>query len=191
MAHAVEHELPPFQNWFAFWAAAIRLRQGHAAEALPVMQATIAAADAKQNWLFRPFQLGCVAEAFLQLGNASRALAAIDNAIDTAEATGEKQSQANLYRTKGRILSSLRRGNDAELAFHTGLSIARRQKARMEELRLALTMAQAQQAGSCPGDARPVIAKIYDTFAEGFDLPELRTARILTEQVRALKATQC
>ncbi len=190
MAHAVEHELPPFQNWFAFWGAAIRLRQGQAAEALPVMQATIANADAKQNWLFRPFQLGCVAEAFLYLGDAQRALAAIDNAIDTAGATGEKQSEANLYRIKGKILSVLGRVEDAEQVFQTGLGIARRQKARMEELRLALSMTGAQ-AGSRAAHARAVLANIYDTFEEGFDLPDLRAARAMLEQAGEFKATRC
>jgi tetratricopeptide (TPR) repeat protein len=177
MAHAVEHELPPFQNWFAFWGAAIRLRQGHAAPALPIMQATIANADSKQNWLFRPFQLGCVAEALLQLGDAPRALFTIDNAIATAEATGEKQSEAGLYRVKGEILCALQRPADAEEAFNAGLSIARQQQARMEELRLALAMVRAERAG-CPIDhARAVLEKVYGGFEEGFDYPDLRAAR--------------
>jgi DNA-binding SARP family transcriptional activator len=191
MAHAVEHELPPFQNWFAFWGAAIRLRQGHAAKALPVMQATIANADSKQNWLFRPFQLGCVAEAFLQLGDTQRALAAIDNAIDTAEATGEKQSEANLYRVKGEILSTLERPRDADDAFHTGFAIARRQKAPMEELRLALSMIRSQPVGSHADDARTVLATLYETFEEGFDWPDLRAARAVLGQSGKVTARRC
>jgi DNA-binding SARP family transcriptional activator len=181
MVHAVEYELPPFQNWFAFWSAAVRLRQGHAAEALPIMQTTIANADARQNWLFRPFQLGCVAEALLQLGDAPHALAVIDNAIDTAEATGEKQSEAGLYRVKGEICSVLERPAEAEQAFQTGLAIARRQKARMEELRLALSMTQSQRAGSSMDDARTSLVRIYETFEDNFDFPDLRAARVLLE----------
>jgi ATP/maltotriose-dependent transcriptional regulator MalT len=181
MVHAVEYELPPFQNWFAFWSAAVRLRQGHVAEALPIMQTTIANADARQNWLFRPFQLGCVAEALLQLGDAPHALAVIDNAIDTAEATGEKQSEAGLYRVKGEICSVLERPAEAEQAFQTGLAIARRQKARMEELRLALSMTQSQRAGSSMDDARTSLVRIYETFEDNFDFPDLRAARVLLE----------
>jgi DNA-binding SARP family transcriptional activator len=177
MAHAVEHELPPFQNWFAFFGAALRLRQGHAAEALPVMQASIVNADSKQNWLFRPFQLGCVAEAYLRLGDAERALAAIDDAIETAEATGEKQSEANLYRVKGEILLVSARPFEAEQAFRSGLAIARRQKARAEELRLALSMVRSQPAGEGADAARAVLANVYQTFEEGLDFPDLRAAR--------------
>jgi tetratricopeptide (TPR) repeat protein len=181
MAHAVEHELPPFQNWFAFFGAAIRLRQGHPAEALPVMQASIVNADSKQNWLFRPFQLGCVAEAYLRLGDTERALAAIDDAIETAEATGEKQSEANLYRVKGEILLASARPFEAEQAFRSGLAIARRQKARAEELRLALSMIRSQPAGEGADAARAVLANVYQTFEEGLDFPDLRAARSALE----------
>jgi ATP/maltotriose-dependent transcriptional regulator MalT len=177
MAHATEHQLPPFQNWFAFFGAAIRLRQGHAAQALPVMKATIANADSKQNWLFRPFQLGCVAEALLKLGDADRALTVIDEAIHTCEATGEKQSEANLYRVKGEVLSALACPLDAEQAIRSGLEIARRQKARMEELRLALGMVHSQTSGAHAAEARASLAQVYATFDEGFDLSDLRAAR--------------
>ena len=191
MDHASEYELPPFQNWFAFWSAAIRLRQGYAAEALPVMQATIANADARQNWLFRPFQLGCVAEALLQVGDAPRALAAINNAIDTAEATGEKQSEASLYRVKGEIFFVLERPDEAEQAFRTGLVIARRQKARMEELRLALSMTQSQRGGSGLDEARTMLARIYETFEDDSDYPDLRMARAALEHASAFKTMGC
>ena len=191
MAHATEHELPPFQNWFAFFGAAIRLRQGQAAEALPVMQGAIANADAKQNWLFRPFQLGCVAEAFLRLGDAPRALAAIENAIDTADATGEKQSEANLYRIKGAIFAAMERPRHAEQAFQTGLAIARQQKARMEELRLVLSIIRGQRPGMRGDRARMMLAEVYDKFDEGFDLPELRFARTVLEETSEVKATRC
>jgi hypothetical protein len=146
------------------------------------MQATIANADAKQNWLFRPFQLGCVAEAYLQLGDTERAFAAIDNAIATAEATGERQSEANLYRVKGKILAISGRPGDAGEAFQAGLAVARRQKARMEELRLALGMVAAQQAGGRANEALAALAKIHAAFEEGFDLPEMRAARAMLER---------
>jgi ATP/maltotriose-dependent transcriptional regulator MalT len=190
MAHAVEHELPPFQNWFAFWGAAIRVRQGHAAEALPVMHATIANADARQNWLFRPFQLGSIAEAHLRLGDAGRALAVIGNAIDTAEATGERQSEAHLYRIKGDILGALERPEDAEDAFAAGLAVARRQKARMEELRLLLSMIRWDAGGSRTNRTRVALADVYRTFKEGFDLPDLRAARAVLRHPGESRPTQ-
>ena len=141
------------------------------------MQATIANADSKQNWLFRPFQLGCVAEALLQLGEADRALTAIDEAIRTGEMTGEKQSEASLYRVKGEILFALEQPVDAHRAFQTGLAIARQQKARTEELRVALSMVRLQQNPGDARDARAALAHVYATFDEGFDRQDLRGAK--------------
>ncbi len=174
-AHAEEHELPPFKTWFAFFAAAIRLRQGHAAEALPIMEAAIADADSKQSLLFRPFQLGCVAEAYSQLGNPERALTAISDAIRTGEETGEKQSEAGLYRVKGKVLLALERSCDAEQTFQDGLTIARRQKARMEELRIAATMVSARVGDSDRN--RTTLTQLYATFDEGLNSQDLRAAR--------------
>jgi DNA-binding SARP family transcriptional activator len=182
MAHAIKYELPPFQNWFTFFAAAIRLRQGHAAEALPLMQACIANADARQNWLFRPFQLGCVAEAYLQLGDVDRALANIETALATADITGERQSEANLFRVKAKALAAAGRVADADDVFRAGIAVARRQKARMEELRLALTLVAAQQEARRAAHAGAVLANVYRTFSEGFHLPELRAARAVLER---------
>ena len=176
-AYAIEHELPPFQTWFAFFGAAIRLRLGQAAEALPVMQAAIADADSKLNLQFRPFQLGCVAKAYLQLGDPDRSLIAINHAIRTGEATREKQSEASLYRVKGEILFVLGRQLDAERAFQHGLTIARSQEARMEELRIALSMLRSTRDAVFADRAREALARVYATFTEGFGSYDLRAAK--------------
>ena len=176
-AHADEHSLPLFQNWFAFFAAAIRLRQGRAAEALPQMQAAIAAADGRLSRQFRPFQLGCVAEASLRLGNADAALSLVDAAIQTAETTGEKQSEVGLHRIKAEILLAQERPLDATREFQRALSIARRQKARVEELRVALSMVKSKSEMIDADRARTTLARIYATFDEGLDLPEMSEAR--------------
>ena len=176
-AHADEHSLPLFQNWFAFFGATIRLRQGRAAEALPQMQAAIAAADGRLSRQFRPFQLGCVAEAHLHLGDAEPALSMIEAAILTAETTGERQSEVGLHRLKGEILLALGRPLDATREFQRALSIARRQKARAEELRVALSMVRSKSEAIDAVRARATLARIYATFDEGLDLPELSEAR--------------
>lgn len=176
-AHADEHGLPLFQNWFAYFGAAIRLRLGHAAEALPQMQAAIAAADGRLSRQFRPFQIGCVAEANLQLGNAERALEMIDSAIEIGETTGEKQSEVALHRIRGEILLALKRPEEATRAYQRALTIARKQKARSEELRVALSMVRSKSEAIDAERARTTLARIYATFTEGLDSPEMAEVR--------------
>ena len=173
-AHADEHGLSLFQNWFAFFGAAIRLRQDRAAEALPQMQAAIAAADGRLSRQFRPFQLGCVAEAHLRLGDAEQALTVVDTAIQTGEASGEKQSAAGLHRLRGEIFLALQRPLDAAREFQRALSIARRQKARSEELRVALSMLASKRDKE---RAHTALAEVHGWFTEGLDLPDQTAAR--------------
>jgi DNA-binding SARP family transcriptional activator/predicted negative regulator of RcsB-dependent stress response len=177
VVHADEHGLALFQNWFAFFAAAIRLRQGRAAEALPQMHAAIAAADGRLSRQFRPFQLGCVAEAHLRLGDAEKAFEAIDNAIEIGETTGEKQSEVGLHRLRGEILLALQRPVEATREFQRALSIARRQKAKSEELRVALSMVKSKSEAIDADRARATLARVYATFDEGMHLPEMSEAR--------------
>jgi tetratricopeptide (TPR) repeat protein len=187
-AHAYEHGLPLFQNWCAFFGAAIRLRQGHPGEALPKMQAAIAAADDRLSRSFRPFQLGCLADAHLQLGNPTQALAIIDAAIVTGEITGEKQSEVTLYRIKAQILLALGQSAESERHLRQALKIARRQKAKAEELRVALAMAEWKNDAIDANRARATLAQTYAAFEEGFDLPEMVTARAALDRVAPVRA---
>jgi tetratricopeptide (TPR) repeat protein len=175
-AFAAEHGLALFQNWIAFFEAAIRSRRGEAAEALPLMQRAVAAAEHRLSRQFRPFQLGCIAEAHLQLGEPDKALTTIDAAILVGESTGERQSEASLHRLRAETLHALGRHTEADDAFEAALAIARRQTARMEELRVALAMLRL--AGEAERDrARSVLMQAYAKFGEGFALPDLVAAR--------------
>jgi predicted ATPase len=173
-AHADEHGLPLFQNWFAFLGAVLRLKQGRDAEVLQQMEAALPAADGRLSRQFRPFYLGCIAEAYLLLGSAQQALTKIGDALETAETTGEKQSLATLHRIKGEILDKLGRSREAEEEFRRALSVAGKQKAKVEELRAALSMLR---AGCDPAFARDRLAQVYATFTEGLHLPDLVASR--------------
>jgi tetratricopeptide (TPR) repeat protein len=173
-AHADEHGLPLFQNWFAFLGAVLRLKQGRDAEALQQMEAALPAADGRLSRQFRPFYLGCIAEAYMLLGAGEQALANIGDALETAETTGEKQSLATLHRIKGEILDKLGRSSEAEAEFRRAISVAGKQKAKVEELRAALSMLK---AGCDPVFARDKLAQVYATFTEGLNLPDLVASR--------------
>jgi tetratricopeptide (TPR) repeat protein len=141
------------------------------------MHAAIAAADGRLSRQFRPFQLGCVAEAHLRLGDAEKAFEAIDNAIEIGETTGEKQSEVGLHRLRGEILLALQRPVEATREFQRALSIARRQKAKSEELRVALSMVKSKSEAIDADRARATLARVYATFDEGMHLPEMSEAR--------------
>ena len=47
------------------------------------------------------------------------------------------------------------------------------------ELRVALSFAQLRVAQGRIGEAKQVLAPVYDRFTEGFDTPDMRAAQLL------------
>ncbi len=179
IAYCKEHELVLFQHWTNFIWGALLAQGGDTAAGVEIMQSAVSAAEASQNRLFRPFQLACIGTAHAKLGDFERGLKMLGEAILMAEADGEKQSLATIYRLRGEILSGLGRSRDAEHAFASASLVARRQGARLEELRAAVAMARRAIGSDSAGPARKVLKEIYSQFEEGHELPDLRTARDL------------
>ena len=90
---------------------------------------------------------------------------------------------AELLRIKGEIL--LRRDSvaAAEDLFHEALDIARQQEALLWELRAALSLARLRRKQGRDGEARQLLAPVYDRFTEGFEAPDLRAAKALLDQI--------
>jgi predicted ATPase len=91
-------------------------------------------------------------------------------------------------------------GPEAELNRHTGepqqghpeaaqelyrkaLSIARAQKAKLWELRAAVSLARLHRDQGRRAEARDLLAPVYDWFTEGFDTPDLKEAKALLDEL--------
>jgi DNA-binding SARP family transcriptional activator len=179
IAFCKEHELTLFEHWMHFAHGALLVRQGETAAGIESMQSAISGAEARQSRQFRPFQLACMGAAYTKLGNSSQAMTMLDEGLSVAEAGGEKQSLAAIHRLRAELLFSLGRAYEARRALDTALGIARRQGARLEELRLAIAMVQHAIETDRAKVARKVLKDIYLTFGEGHELPEVRVARDL------------
>ena len=69
----------------------------------------------------------------------------------------------------------------AEMALEQALAIARRQHARMWELRAAVSLARLRRDQGRYAEARDLVAPICGWFTEGFDTPDLTDARALLQ----------
>jgi predicted negative regulator of RcsB-dependent stress response len=89
---------------------------------------------------------------------------------------------AELLRIKAEIL--LRRGQvaAAEDSFHQAIKVAQAQEALFWELR-ALRLARLRVTQGRGGEARQPLAQIYDCFTEGFQTPDLRTAKAFLDEL--------
>ena len=68
---------------------------------------------------------------------------------------------------------------EAEACFDQALDIARRQGARLFELRAVMSLGRLRMRQGRQAEARSELAEIYGWFTEGFDTKDLQEARAL------------
>jgi predicted ATPase len=164
------------------WALAT---QGQRDEGMAHMQhgaATYRAADAVMH---QPWYLELFAEVYGQGGQIAAGLDAVTEALATAETTGERYWEAELYRRKGELLLLHAEAGAqigvAEACFQQALDIARRQQARSLELRAAMSLSRLWQRQGKWAAAQHLLATVYGWFTEGFDTVDLQEAKVLLD----------
>jgi class 3 adenylate cyclase/tetratricopeptide (TPR) repeat protein len=136
------HGLKNFEAWARFAQGAIMTRRGAVQQGIDVMQGAITAAEALGSRLFRPAQLATLAGAFAKLGDCARALALVEEAIQIAQVTGERQALAGIERVKGELLFALGRPGDGEAALRAARQTAGAQGAVSEGRRIEASLAR-------------------------------------------------
>jgi predicted ATPase len=107
-------------------------------------------------------------------GRFEEAVALLDEASAEIERTGERTWYPPIRCIRGEIHMSVGEPAEAETCFFTALDTARRQQARLWELRAATGLARLWQSQGKQGEARKLLSPIYDRFTEGFDTPYLQ-----------------
>ena len=118
-------------------------RRGDVSAGIDVMRSAIADAEELGSRLFRPAQLATLAGA--TLGSAIRRTrwAPVEEAIEIAQRTGEKQALAAIERVKGELPFAAGRGSEGEAAPRAASRTARAQGALSEERRIEASLGKA------------------------------------------------
>jgi DNA-binding SARP family transcriptional activator len=132
-----ENDLQLYGHWVRIEQGTLQVKQGLVAEGIKTIENGIAACEKLQSRLFRPFQLGSLAKAYLKLGDPERALLEADGAIAMADITGERQAEVGLRRLRCGMLKTLGRQQEAEEEFARAVALAQRQGAVGELARLS------------------------------------------------------
>lgn len=133
---------------------------------------------------YQPFGISLLATSLLGAHRLDEALDASAKALDIAESTGERFYLAELWRLKGEILARRGRLADAESALEQAIAVARRQSAKLFELRSVATLCTLLDEPRRSSIAREVLGPLYAGFGEGVDAADLRDARTLLSQER-------
>ena len=159
------------------WAAS---KFDGAREAMDQIRESLAALGATGTLLVRPHFLALLAEVLSKNNEIDEALLLLDEAVDLVHRKGERYYEAELYRLRGELLLKANHAN-AEDCFKRSLAIAESQKAKAWQLRTALSLARLYRSQGKAGEARNLLAPIYESFTEGFETDDLRDAGVLLQ----------
>jgi predicted ATPase len=169
------------------WALA---EQGQGEVGIAQIRQGLTAQQVTGTELYRPYWLALLAEAYGKVGRGEEGLTAVAEALDAVDKTGERFSEAELYRLKGTLtLQSKAQGpkskveEEAEECFWKAIEVARKQQAKSLELRAVMSVSRLWQQQGKKKKAHEMLAEIYDWFTEGLDTKDLQDAKRLIEEL--------
>jgi tetratricopeptide (TPR) repeat protein len=177
-----------FAQWLAhgmvFRATALSWLESPA-RAIPLLQEALAFRLATAARISRPaFSLNLVS-AYLRGGEFTAGLALVEELLEEIERTNDRQVESQLWRFRGALLLALGKSDDAEVAhcLEKAIVVARHQEAKFFELLSATDLARLWHRRGKREAARDLLEPIYAWFTEGFDWPDLRSARALLDEL--------
>jgi predicted ATPase/DNA-binding winged helix-turn-helix (wHTH) protein len=164
---------------------ALLISQGQVTRGAAIIQSTVPRMGAAGSVAESPAFLAVLAHGRGLAGQLENGLAAINEALDRSESTGEHWCAAELLRIKGELLLSPGAPDRAaaEEYFRRALEQARRQGALGWELRAATSLTRSLRDQGGFSDAKVMLQTIYDRFTEGFGTADLIAAKQLLDEL--------
>ena len=161
--------------------------QSEFAEGIAQMREGIAELRSMGTLVALPSVCGALADAFARCGNVDEALTAVEEGLTMARVGGDRYSLPEIHRMNGQLLLARSASYEdvAEAAYHEAIAVARRQHARLLELRASTSLARLWRDQDKRTEARDLLAPIYGWFTEGFDMRDLKEARLLLDELHA------
>jgi tetratricopeptide (TPR) repeat protein len=188
---ATEHGFAFFMIVIPIHRAYLLAQQGQSeASILPLCQALVTFRSIGME-IGYPSQQALLAEVYGKAGQAEEGLSVLAEALAQVDKTGDRFYEAELYRLKGeltlqkqlKVASHKSQVEEAETCFLKAIEIARKQQAKMFELRATVSLARLWQQQGKRHEARQRLAEIYGWFTEGFDTVDLKEAKALLEEL--------
>jgi class 3 adenylate cyclase/tetratricopeptide (TPR) repeat protein len=180
-----ENSLPPLWTILApeYYCLAL-IREGKVAQGIAPLKAGISG-EACGVVSRNPTPKAYLAEGMALTGDLDNALQLIDETIAAVERPGweARLNYAEILRLKGWMLSLKGDLEGAERNYLASLVWARRQQAKMWELRTSTSLARLWQSQGKRQEAYELLAPVYSWFTEGFDTKELQDAKSLLAEL--------
>jgi predicted ATPase len=167
---------------FHGWALAM---QGQGEVGLAQIRQGISAWRALGAALFIPCFCTVLADVCDHLGHTADGLQALAEAYTMVEQQEERWWEAEVHRLRGVLLlrQSMLQQVEAEAWLQRALDVARRQEAKVLELRAAMSLSRLWLRQGKRTEARALLAPVYGWFTEGFDTADLQEAKALLDDL--------
>jgi predicted ATPase len=127
------------------------------------------------------YELAVFGEVCLKAGQAQEELRALNEKIDLIRQPGRRFYESEFYRLRAE-LAVMQTPEDLSLAetdIRQAIDIARRQYEKSHELRALMSAYRLAQKQGGSTKAHALLCRLYDSFTEGHDTPDLMEAKAL------------
>ncbi len=132
---------------------------------------------------FFPHTISLIADALAKRGEFDRALELLDEALHRVTSNKENWFEAEVHRLLGEVTAAQSSDDSIEGRFLRALEVARKQEAKLWELRAGISLARLWQDQGKRAEARDLLAPIYSRFTEGFETADLQDAKTLLSEL--------
>jgi predicted ATPase len=189
---STEQGLPQFLAFGTFSRGGALAEQGQVEEGIAQIQQSLAALRATGTENQRTGNLARLAAAYGRVGRIEEGLTLLAEALALVNKTGDRVSEAELYRLRGELtltqssVQSLESSvqKEAEECFWKAIEIARKQQAKSWELRASTSLARLWQQQGKLKEAHDLLSDVYGWFREGFDTKDLQEAKVLLAELQ-------
>jgi class 3 adenylate cyclase/tetratricopeptide (TPR) repeat protein len=192
LARAEEGVAISEENGFTYWLHRGRVSHGCALtevgeidQGIGEIESGLAAFRRIGGASYQQYATALLAHAHARAGRTEQGLLLLNGALEHAQRTGARMCEAEMLRLKGQVLLMHDAGaiKQAETCFRAALEVARAQEAKWWELRSSVSLARLLRDTNRRDEARTMLGDIYNWFTEGFDLPDLKDAKALLDQL--------
>ena len=185
IALAEENRFAEWLPWGQFIHGQALFQLGQVAQGLAEMERGIAGCQELGGVPRLQYLIALRAEANARIGRVEEALTTLNKTLAHVEHSGEQVDYAEMLRLRGEALLMRDRSAtaEAENSFRSALEIARAQEAKWWELRTSVSLARLLRETDRRHEAGSMLAEIYNWFTEGFDLPDLKEAKALLDEL--------
>jgi predicted ATPase len=129
--------------------------------------------------------LTLLAEACHRIGRTTEGLDHLIEAERTIETANDCYYEAESHRVRGDLLNAIGDLSGAERSYQRAIAVAKRQSAKIFELRASTRIACVWRDQGMRDEARDLLAPVYGWFTEGFDTLDLKEAKALLDELAA------